>query len=118
MARTELLTGIENIWEFDKVVKDRLPGTVRTIERLQSTNNDENPFVENQRTRPGERAQNPLPGKQQILKPETKRQALSDAQYTQQSQRHQHSPFFLSHKTPKSVFKIASLLRAGVFLHV
>ena len=67
--------------EFDNIVVD-MPGTTRTIQPLKTLNNAENPSPVNQRTNP-EQAQDPPKGKPQTPQPETKRQVLIGAQFTQ-----------------------------------
>ena len=68
--------------KFDKIVVDYIPGTTRTIQPLKILNNAENLSPVNQRTNP-ERAQDPPKGKPQTPQPETKRQVLTGAQFTQ-----------------------------------
>ena len=67
--------------KFDKIVVD-IPGTTHTIQPLKTLNNAENLSPVNQRTNP-EQAQDPPKAKPQTLQPETKRQILTDAQFTQ-----------------------------------
>ena len=58
-------------------------GTGLTIQPLPLTNNVENPSWENQRARPGERAQVPPTAMLKTPQPATKRQTTTDAQFTQ-----------------------------------
>ena len=67
--------------KFDKIVVD-IPGTTRTIQPLKTLNNAENLSPVNQRTNP-EQAQDPPKAKPQTPQPETKRQVLTGAQFTQ-----------------------------------
>ena len=72
--------------KFDKIVVDHIPGTTHTIQPLKTPNNAENLPPVNQRTNP-ERAKDPSTAKQQTPQPETKRQVLTGAQFTQRPQR-------------------------------
>ena len=67
--------------KFDKIVED-IPGTTRTIQPLKTLNNAENLSPVNQRTNP-EQAQDPPKAKPQTPQPETERQVLTGAQFTQ-----------------------------------
>ena len=67
--------------KFDKIVVD-IPGTTHTIQPLKTLNNAENLSPVNQRTNP-EQAQDPPKAKPQTPQPETKRQILAGAQFTQ-----------------------------------
>ena len=79
-------------WKFlrkiNKSVVHRIPGTIRTIQFLQTTNNDENLYPAIQRTSPGEEAKDQPTANPQTPQPETKGQVSTDAQYTQRRQRH------------------------------
>ena len=72
--------------KFDKIVVDHIPGTTRTVQPLKTLNNAENLSPVNQRTNP-EQAQDPPKAKPQTPQPETKRQILTGAQFTQHLQR-------------------------------
>ena len=61
---------------------DHIPGTNRNIQPLKTLNNAENLSPVNQRTNP-EQAQDPPKAKLQTRQPETKRQVLTGAQFTQ-----------------------------------
>ena len=68
--------------KFDKIVVDHIPGTTHTIQLLKIRNNAENLSPVNQRTNP-ELAKDPPTAKPQTPQPETKRQVLIGAQFTQ-----------------------------------
>ena len=78
--------------KFDKIVGDHIPGTTRTIQLLKTLNNAKNLSPVSQRTNP-EQAQDPPKGKPQTPQPETKRQVLTGAQFTQHPQR-QTVPYY------------------------
>ena len=78
MDRTELLSGIGNFYGNST----RSFWTTRTIQPLKTLNNAEILSPVNQRTNP-EQAQDPPKAKPQTPQPETKRQALTDAHFTQ-----------------------------------
>ena len=68
--------------KFDKIAVDYVHGTTRTIQPLKTLNNAENLSPVNQRTN-SEQAQDPPKAKPQTPQPETKRQVLTGAQFTQ-----------------------------------
>ena len=68
--------------KFDKLVVDHIPGTTHTIQPLKIPNNVENLSPVNQRTNP-EPAKDPPTAKPQTPQPETKRQVLTGAEFTQ-----------------------------------
>ena len=72
----------KSLRKFDKIVVDHIPGTTRTIQPLKTVINAENLSPVNQRTNP-EQAQDPPKAKPQTPQPETKRQVLTGAQFTQ-----------------------------------
>ena len=68
--------------KFEKIVVDHISGTIRTIQPLKTFYNAENLSPVNQRTNP-EQSQGPPKAKPQTPQPETKRQVLTGAQFTQ-----------------------------------
>ena len=72
--------------KFDKIVGDHIPGTTRIIQLLKTLNNAKNLSPVSQRTNP-EQGQDSPKGKPQTPQPETKRQVLTGAQFTQHPQR-------------------------------
>ena len=74
--------------KFDKMVVDHIPSTTHTIQSLKTHNNAEHLSPVNQRTNLGQ-AKDPPTAEPQTPQPETKRQVLTGAEFTQ---RHPETP--------------------------
>ena len=82
MDRTVTLRNRKFLRNFDKFLVDHILGTTHTIQLLKTPNNAAILSPVNQRTNP-EQAKDPATARPQTPQPETKRQVLTGAQFTQ-----------------------------------